>query len=72
MVTPSKDKIAKNIKLSIQVSLNGLSFCALSQEEKRILFFKDIAFQKKLNPIQVLEQIEKLYEQEAFFRTQRS
>ena len=68
MVTPNKNLNTKNIKLSIQVSLNGLSFCALSQEEKRMLFFRDIVFQKKLNPIQVLQQIEKIYEQEDFLQ----
>ncbi|MGB7784694.1 MAG: DUF3822 family protein [Salinimicrobium sp.] len=68
MVTLNKHPNTKEIKLSIQVSLNGLSFCALLQEEKRILFFKDIVFPKKLNPIQVLQQIEKVYEQEEFLQ----
>ena len=68
MVTPNKEAENKNIKLSIQVSLNGLSFCALSKEERRIVFFKDLLFSRKLNPAQVLQQIEKQYEQEAFLR----
>ncbi len=68
MVTPNKETKTKNLKLSIQVSLNGLSFCALSKEERRIVFFKDLLFTRKLNPSQVLQQIEKLYEQEAFLR----
>ena len=71
MVTPNKEKKNENIKLSIQVSLNGLSFCALSKDEKRILFFKDLLFSRKLNPAQVLQQIEKQYEQEAFLRDQK-
>ncbi len=68
MVTPSKEQNNKNIKLSIQVSLNGLSFCALLKQEKRVVFFKDMVFQKKLNPIQLLQQVEKLYEQEEFLQ----
>lgn len=68
MVTPNREKELKNIKLSIQVSLNGLSFCALAKEEKRIIYFKDLLFPRKLNPSQVLQQIEKLYEQEAFLK----
>lgn len=68
MVTPSKETDIKNIKLSIQVSLNGLSFCALSQMERRILFFKDVLFPRKLTPSQVLLQIEKIYEEEPFLK----
>jgi hypothetical protein len=68
MVTLNKEQDQKRIKLSIQVSLNGLSFCALSPEEKRILFFRDISFSKKLNPIQTLGQIEKVYDQEDFLK----
>jgi hypothetical protein len=66
MVTQSRQSNYENIKLSIQVSLNGLSFCALSKDEKRIVFFRDIVFSRKLNPAQVLQQIEKQYEQEPF------
>lgn len=71
MVTQNKEANNPKIKLSIQVSLNGLSFCAISKEEKRILFFKDLLFSRKLNPAQVLQQIEKQYEQEAFLRDEK-
>ncbi|NJW52575.1 DUF3822 family protein [Salinimicrobium sp. CDJ15-91] len=54
--------------MSIQVSLNGLSFCGLSVPERRIIFFKDLLFTRKLSPAQVLQEIEKLYEQEPFLR----
>ena len=70
MVTQNKETENKNIKLSIQVSLNGLSFCALSKDDKRIIFFKDILFPRRLNPAQVLQQIEKQYEQEPFLRSE--
>lgn len=65
--TNKKDHNQKT-KLSIQVSLNGLSFCALDPSGKRITFFKNIRFSKKMNPIEVLQQIEKLYEQEPFLQ----
>ena len=68
MGTLNKEQDQKRIKLSIQVSLNVLSFCALSPDEKRILFFKDVTFAKKLNPIQTLGRIEKVYEQEEFLQ----
>ena len=71
MVTPNKETETNNIKLSIQVSLNGLSFCALSRPENRIVYFKDVLFPRKLSPQQVLQQIEKLYEQEAFLKAER-
>lgn len=65
-VTTNKTQKNKSISLSIQVSLNGLSFCALDSESRQILFFRDQRFPKKLNPIQTLRQIEKAYEEEAF------
>lgn len=68
MGTPNNDLNTQTIKLSIQVSLNGLSFCALIAEEQKIVFFKEVSFFKKLNPIEVLQQIEKVYEEEEFLR----
>ncbi|APG59420.1 DUF3822 family protein [Christiangramia salexigens] len=53
-----------NMKLSIQVSLNGLSFCILDQNEDRISFFKKVDFKNPLNPIKVLAKIEEEYEKE--------
>ena len=54
--------------MSIQVSLSGLSFCAFSKEENKIVYFKEVQFQKKLNPIQVLQQVKKVYEEELFLQ----
>lgn len=61
----SKDNF---LKLSIQVSLNGLSFCAINKAQNTIVFFKVIDFKKRLNPIEVLQQIEKVYEKEDFLK----
>lgn len=71
METPSNEQNNTLVKLSIQVSLNGLSFCALRPEDKNIVFFKDVMFSKKLNPMEVLEQIEKIYEEEAFLKNEK-
>ena len=65
VTTNNKEKI-NNISLSIQVSLNGLSFCALDTQSRSIVFFKDQRFPKKLNPVQTLQQIEKIYAEEEF------
>ncbi len=70
MVTQSKEPNNTKIKLSIQVSLNGLSFCALSPPEQRIVFFKEVNFIRKLNPSEVLQQIEKLYDEEEFLKNE--
>ncbi|MCP9200707.1 DUF3822 family protein [Gramella sp. GC03-9] len=51
-----------NNKLSIQVSLNGLSFCILDKENSKIDFFKSIQFDRQLDPVKLLERIEKTYE----------
>ena len=67
MVT-NKVTAEHKLKLSIQVSLDGLSFCALSPAESKIIFFKDIVFGKRLNPVQVLRKIEKIYEEESFLK----
>ena len=71
MEITSKEDKNRNIKLSIQVSLNGLSFCALLPEENKIIFFREIVFTKKLNPIQVLQEIEKLYSRETFLQEEK-
>jgi len=47
-----------NIKeLSIQTSLNGLSFCILNKDTNTIEFLNTIAFANKLNPSDVLQHL---------------
>ncbi|EDP70039.1 hypothetical protein FBALC1_10917 [Flavobacteriales bacterium ALC-1] len=47
-----------NIKeLSIQINLNGLSFCILNKGSNTIEFLKTIAFANKLNPSDVLNHL---------------
>lgn len=53
-----------NLELSIQISLNGLSFCMLQVSTNEVFYFKKIAFKKKLTPTEALQQIKLLYARE--------
>jgi hypothetical protein len=53
-----------NLELSIQISLSGLSFCILQRDTKTIMALKEINFQKKLNPLEVLDQLINLFNTE--------
>ncbi|HET8753005.1 MAG TPA: DUF3822 family protein [Salinimicrobium sp.] len=67
MATEEQNKAqSNNIKLSIQVSLSGLSFCSLNRDAKVIEFFKDVRFRRKMNPVETLAQIEKVYSEEKY------
>ncbi|NNK18825.1 MAG: DUF3822 family protein, partial [Maribacter sp.] len=47
-------------KLSIQVSLNGLSFCVLDTIGNRILKSDRLVFEKNLSPLELRENLEQL------------
>ena len=51
----------KHIELSIQISLNGLSFCILENDTQTISFLKRITFSKKQNPFELLEQLKGIF-----------
>lgn len=57
-----------NHRLSIQVSLNGLSFCALNQSNNTLDYYKAIKFDKKLLPSEVLDQIIHTFNSEEFLK----
>lgn len=46
-------------ELSIQVNLNGLSFCILNRSENCITYLDHLKFDKKLTPSSILEEIKK-------------
>ena len=50
-------------KLSIQISLNGLSFCVLDSVENTIVKQESVSFNEQLNPFQVLKELKDLIEQ---------
>jgi len=60
MTKKSNINLLSNTVLSVQVSLNGLSFCILDCIENNILFLKETHFDTQKNPIE----IEKLVKEE--------
>ena len=65
-MVPTTNNISEtsNLKLSIQVSLSGLSFCILNIENQTIDYLKGFSFDKKLNPEEVLFKIRSIFESE--------
>lgn len=64
--TPAKINIVKDslLKMSIQVGLNGLSFCILNCNTNEIVWYKKTEFKKEHNPVKILQVIEELYNNE--------
>ena len=62
MVTSNQTQT--NYKLSIQVSLDGLSFCIQDIITKEFVFFKKLNFDRQLDPVKILQKIDKEYENE--------
>lgn len=66
-IIQKNNNIDQNLyKLSIQVSLNGLSFCVLNLENKTIAFSKTIKFDKKLTPNETLDKLTHQFNSEDF------
>lgn len=59
----NKENIS-NLKLSIQVRLDGLSFCILDTHSGNVSWYKKVNFPKEHNPVKALQEIEFLYSQE--------
>ncbi|SHJ12470.1 DUF3822 family protein [Pseudozobellia thermophila] len=49
-------------KLSIQVGLNGLSFCAFDSESNSVLKSERLSFEKTLTPYEVLKHLKQLFQ----------
>lgn len=58
--TKTQQKIS-NRKLSIQISLSGLSFCIIDEKTNSVIVLKDFKFDKKLNPLEVLDYLKQLF-----------
>ncbi|MDO6597963.1 DUF3822 family protein [Oceanihabitans sp. 2_MG-2023] len=50
-----------NQELSIQISLNGLSFCILHPDTNTIAYLKHFNFSQKQTPFQVLDELKKIF-----------
>ncbi len=57
-----EDSLKNFYRLSIQISLNGLSFCVLDTIGKKIVKAAQIKFKKELSPPLVLEELRRLLE----------
>ncbi|WP_396600984.1 DUF3822 family protein [Algibacter sp. R77976] len=57
-----------NLELSIQISLSGLSFSILNRNSNTIEFLKEIRFEKKLNPFEVLDELKLLFLKEQILK----
>lgn len=69
MVLQNKHVInSKKIKLSIQISLSGLSFCILNPKSNTITFIKEVNFEKKVNPLQLLEVLQEQFNTESILQ----
>ncbi len=62
MATASnKTNILINQELSIQISLNGLSFCILQRDTNTISYLKHFEGTQKQTPFQVLDELKKIF-----------
>lgn len=53
-----------NLELSIQISLSGLSFCILKRDTNTMLRLKEVRFQKKVNPVELLDKLQHIFNTE--------
>ena len=60
--TSNSLKLHTSNKLSIQISLSGLSFCVLNSQSNTIEHIQQIAFEKKLNPNELLERLKTVFD----------
>ncbi len=60
----TKNESQEIFKMSIQVRLNGFSFCILNCTSNEINWYKRIDLGKEYNPVDLLKEIEKLYAEE--------
>lgn len=63
-INKSADIADKNFKkLSIQVSLNGLSFCVVDTVSRKVLLADKSEFEEEQTPMVILDALEKLFQQ---------
>ncbi|HSM64104.1 MAG TPA: DUF3822 family protein [Gillisia sp.] len=58
------------LKMSIQVRLNGFSFCVLNCNTNEIVWYKKIDLVKEQSPVELLNEIEKAYAEEKNLQTE--
>jgi len=60
--------ILTSLRLSIQISLNGLSFCVLEESSKTITHLKHFGFNKKLTPFELLDHVKDIFATEEILK----
>ncbi|TYB73171.1 DUF3822 family protein [Bizionia myxarmorum] len=68
-ITNKIDSIKSNKNLSIQISLNGLSFCILNTESNTVVFLKEISTKKRETPFKILDLLIETFETEKALQT---
>ncbi len=63
-MTINKNETKDIFKMSIQVRLNGFSFCILNCTHNKITWYKKIDLGKEQSPVEILKEIEKWYSEE--------
>ncbi|WP_010229377.1 DUF3822 family protein [Gillisia marina] len=63
-MTINKNETKDIFKMSIQVRLNGFSFCVLNCTHNKITWYKKIDLGKEQSPVKILKEIEKWYSEE--------
>ena len=62
MTKKSNINLLSNKILSVQASLNGLSFCILDTIENNIVFLKETQFQTQKNPIEIEKLVKEIFD----------
>ncbi|MFC5195271.1 DUF3822 family protein [Bizionia hallyeonensis] len=68
-LTSNNKHIISNKNLSIQISLNGLSFCVLNTESNTVVFLKEISTEKRETPYKILDLLIDAFETEKALKT---
>ncbi|WP_417886276.1 DUF3822 family protein [Zunongwangia sp.] len=65
------NKSEKNtfLELSIQINLDGLSFCILNRTENKIVFYHQKQLNSALDPVNLLQEIETIYQKQTALET---
>lgn len=63
-LTNNNSEKINNLELSIQIHLSGLSFCVLNRTQDTITYLKHISFKKRLNPLDLLDQLKSAFNKE--------
>lgn len=67
-MTINKNETQDIFKMSIQVRLNGFSFCILNCSINKIVWYKKVDLGSEQSPVEILKEIEKVFEAETLLQ----